>query len=219
VREAASKVVTATRRAIIHADIDSGHPYANGLTIYFPNGVEDIDLPGVNIYDPLYSSLAFGRDMFWDDFLRDYFAKGPLGWKLASNTPPSCTITNPASSNISIEASVGVYTIEGMAFDVQSSPHVELTIDGVTEVVPVDADGTWSFDWKISEPAGVYTIAVQAVDSAGEKSPVFIRVVNIEGKPEAPAGWQFDEYLLIALCAVVVILFLAYFTYGRVRRT
>jgi hypothetical protein len=217
VEAAAETAKLALEASIIHAAIDKRHPNAHGLTIYFPNGIEESGLPGVNIYDDTYSYLAFGYDMFWDDFLRDYFAKIPR--ELAENTPPSCKVTIPDSNNITIPAEINSYVIEGLAFDVQTSPKVEIMINGKRELVPVDHDGSWRFQWDISKLSGTYMVSVHAIDREDSKltSPTTELLIHIESKVMPKKQPEYSGWLIIGSICVVIILISVwyYFTYYR----
>ena len=79
------------------------------------------------------------------------------------------------------------YVVGGTAVDATSwATDVYVSVsDGVTAVVPVDANNLWAYTWPLPTIDGHYTLAAQAVDQFGHLSVVEQVIVAVDHTPPA----------------------------------
>jgi len=161
---------------------------AHGLTIYFPNNID-------TTWDERYSELQFPHDMFWDNFLKDYW----FNEKNAGNTPPSCFIAYPRDINVTANQDDLFIPITGTAFDDEKVQKVEIAIDNDTwyEAQLNTGDSVdWYYDLPVGDlEPGEHVIKARAIDEKDYKSPVFESTIYIKQgaqKDNSDEGFTFD---------------------------
>lgn len=170
IRNAAQSVKSAANEAILHFAVNPFHGNvkgANGLTIYFPSGID-------TEYDDRFDEVDFAVDTYWNEFLNHYH-----GIENAPDTPPGVHITAPVDDE---EINLGngtKITIQGTAYDAQGDISlIEIKIDG-GEWIEVGASGQWYYDLSLSGlENGNHTIYARSFDgdeySAEDSVKIFI---------------------------------------------
>ncbi len=151
------------------------YPDGYGLTAYFPSGDNGV-VPGTprTQYDARYDSIDFSRALFWDDFLKAYFALENV-----VNTPPAVTLGGP-SNDAALDAGLGTVLVTGTAFDTASVSAVEIRMDNGSWR---KAEGgvnyqNWQYRWDIGRLRGTHTVEARATDGTSY-SPTDIRTFRI----------------------------------------
>lgn len=197
VREAAQTVKTAANNAMIYSAVNPYHGNvkgANGLTIYFPSGID-------TQYDDRFDEVDFAVDTYWDEFLNHYHSIENV-----EDTPPSVNIQIPIDDENVDRNEDKIIAIKGTAFDAQNTLSIiEIKIDdGVW--IPVGASTQWYHELSLSRMEnGNHTIYARSFDgdeySAEDSVKIFV-VGEIEKGEEFPV---FVILLLITIFVVVVI--------------
>ncbi|RLF55750.1 MAG: hypothetical protein DRN40_03780 [Thermoplasmata archaeon] len=205
IHDVIDEVKGAVAEAVIYAKADPYHPGAHGLTIYFPNR-ENPEGPVATVYDPLYSRLDFGREKFWDDFLKAYY-----NLKDIRDPPPTVTILSP-QWNQSFQQPSNI-VLSGEAFDLKEVRNVSVRVDGGkwVEIPGVRGPGTITWRYVISTenlPPGRHLLEVKATDSAGQSSPVvstWVCVISPPKEREASGGLGTEISLLLIIFVAALI--------------
>ncbi|MDP6155393.1 MAG: clostripain-related cysteine peptidase [Candidatus Thermoplasmatota archaeon] len=199
VNGAGRKVQDMAREMMIDTRSDPYHRNANGLSLYFPNGIDAV-------YDPLFSELDFAEESYWDEYLKLF----PDLLTNAENTPPSITID--LKQGESIKTNNDSYLVTGTVFDLQEDPAVHVRIDeGEWELATVLEGGdrmAWHFPWDLTDLGDTnHTIDVKASDSSGEESGVISREIQLEKGGENYVSESSSNWWgVIVLVAVVTTL-------------
>jgi clostripain len=197
VRDAAQDVKNAANDAIIYSAVNPYHGNvkgANGLTVYFPSGLD-------TQYDDRFNEVDFAVDTYWDEFLHHYH-----NIENVEDTPPSVNIQSPKDDENIDRNENKIIAIKGTAFDAQNTlAIIEIKIDdGVW--IPVGASTQWYHELSLSRMEnGNHTIYARSFDgdeySAEDSVKIFV-AGEIEKGEEFPA---FIIPLLITIFVVVVL--------------
>jgi hypothetical protein len=200
VRDVSQAVKTAAEAVILHFAVNDYHGHvegANGLSIYFPSGIE-FDTQ----YDERYDEVDFAIDIYWDDFLHYYHSV-----ENAPETPPSVFITSPTDDDVIDRHENKEMKIQGTAFDAQDTiSSIEIKIDD-GEWMVVGASGQWYYDLSLTElENGNHTISARSYDgneySAEDNVEIFI-LGGESPKEEAP---PLNVSIVILIWAVIGII-------------
>ncbi len=173
--EAAKEVRTAVEAAAIAVGVAHGeaHPNVYSLGIYYPTGDRlpgEIDpLPGPGSpYDSNYDKTPWAQELFWDDYLKNYWANH----QSASNTPPSVFISQEEGGEGKTDKTVR--EVSGSVVELQSTPKVLISTDGENwDEAEVKAKGKGEYHWEYEIPENVggrKTVMIKARDNEGKES-------------------------------------------------
>jgi clostripain len=171
------------------------YPDGWGLTVYFPSG-GNYPVSGTprTEYDARYDNIDFSRDLYWDDFLKAYYAV-----KNVPDTPPYVAVASPAEDR-SLNADDRTTMVTGTAFDTASVSLVEVRIDNGSWN---KARGTvnWEYEWNIAGLSGRHTVTARSSDGFST-SPEVSRTVEI--KPSSSGRIGTDSAIVIGGAAVIL---------------
>ena len=197
VNTAGRKVQELSRDMMIDTRSDPYHRNANGLSLYFPNGIDAV-------YDPVYSGLDFAVESYWDEYLELF----PDLLTNAENTPPSLTID--VKQGESIKTNNDSYLVKGTVFDLQEDPTVQVRIDGGEWVMAAVLEGgegrmAWHFPWDLTGLGDTnHTIDVKASDSSGEESGMISREITLDRGVKNEVSEDSSTWLGFLVLVVVV---------------
>lgn len=170
------------------------YPDGWGLTVYFPSG-GNYPVSGTprTEYDARYDNIDFSRDLYWDDFLKAYYAA-----KNVPDTPPYVTIGSPAEAG-SLNADDRTAVVSGTAFDTASVSLVEVRMDNGSWN---KARGTvnWEYEWDIAGLGGRHTITARSSDGFST-SPEVSRTVDV--KPSSSGRMGTDPAIVMGGAAII----------------
>jgi clostripain len=201
-RDAASAVKTAAEETILHFAVNPYHGNvkgANGLTIYFPSGLD-------TTYSEVYNEVDFAVDTYWDEFLSCYH-----NIENAQNTPPGVFISSPSDDDLIDRSQEGEISVQGTAFDAQNGiSSIEINIDG-GEWITVGASGQWYHDLSLSElENGNHTICARAFDGNEYSAEASVRffVAGEEPKSEKPLSPIMPIFVIVLVVAALAAIYM-----------
>lgn len=194
IRDAAQAVKSAANEAILHFAVNPFHGNikgANGLTIYFPSGL-DTD------YDDRFDEVDFAVDTYWDEFLNHYHRI-----ENAPDTPPGVHITAPVDDE---EINLGngtKMTIQGTAFDAQGDISlIEIKIDD-DEWIEVGASGQWYYDLSLSGlENGNHTIYARSFDGDEYSAEDSVKIFIVGERTKSEQTQPYGTTLMIILAVI-----------------
>jgi hypothetical protein len=195
VQDAAQFVKSAANDAILYFAVNPYHGNikgANGLTIYFPNGID-------TIYSEKYDEVDFAMDTQWDEFLHHLHV-----YQNAHDTPPSVLITTPGDDDSIDRGDSDKISIKGTAFDAQDDISlIEIKIDNESWI-EVGASSTWYYDLPLKGlKGGEHTIYARSFDGNDYSAEDSVKIFIVgEAVQEEEA---FINPLLIVLLVVIVV--------------
>jgi clostripain len=177
---AANAVKSAANDAIIHFAVNTYHGYAkgaNGLTIYFPSGIDQE-------YDEVFDEVDFAIDTYWDEFLHHYYNRENV-----QNTPPGVHITAPSDDDEVDRNQEETISIQGSAFDAQGEISlIEISIDG-GEWISVGASNEWYHDLSFkSLENGNHTVVARSFDGTEYSAESSVKFFIVGEKTESESG-------------------------------
>jgi clostripain len=209
VKQAAQELRSALTDFIVYGKADEYHPFAHGLTIYFPNAeTTAADAPGRNSYDDRFNDVDFAQEKYWDNFLFHYYAR-----ENADDTPPTVVITN-LKNNATFENRLKTLTLEGSAFDAQDTPLVELRMDG-GEWYAVKTDKTlttgavlWTYDLDLAEMEGEHTIELKVKDNSGNTQQQTYNIKVIDTTVHESEKTSATPYIIAGIIILIILIVL-----------